>query len=234
MSSINRRAISKKDKDYHGIHQRFEDAYGPTHILHRESPTLAGETVLDCLIATLLTQATNDKNALKAYLNLKRIHPRWETVIGLTEEELAMIILCAGLARGKAKHILELLKRIEIDQGSLTLDPLQNASPEAARAYLVGLPGVGSKTAACVQAFALNQAAFPVDTHVHRILKRWGWVEPRTTPEQAQKLMEECIPKTLQSNFHVYLIHHGRTICRASNPRCSECLMADTCRRIGL
>lgn len=214
------------------LFHRFQEAYGSASILHQTSPTLAGETVLDCLIATLLTQATNDRYALKAFLALKEKYPKWESVMGLSEETLAAIVRPAGLGREKARNILGILKAIH-SNGSLSLEPLHSMASEAVRAYLLSLPGVGPKTAACVQAFSLNQPAFPVDTHVHRILKRWGFISAKTTPQQAQKTMEETIPKAIQSDFHVYLIHHGRTVCQASKPRCEECILKKECPRLG-
>lgn len=219
------------------IKRRFlqlEDAYGSAKALHENSPTLAGETVLDCLIATLLTQATNDNLAMKAFIALKKQYPHWESVAELSSEKLARIIGCAGLGQEKAKHILGLLKTLQQTFGELSLERLRTSSFEETRAFLMNLQGVGPKTAACVQAFALSQPSFPVDTHVHRILKRWNWIGQKTSPQQGQKIMEGCIPNEIQADFHVYLIHHGRTLCKATKPRCEDCKLSQECERYGV
>ena len=95
--------------------------------------------------------------------------------------------------------------------------------------YLTTLPGIGPKTAAVVLAFALERNAFPVDTHVHRVTTRLGWVPPKTTAERAHGLLAALIPPELQVPLHVGLIRLGREICKAGRPRCEDCPVFKLC-----
>src|SRR5581483_6576487 len=88
-------------------------------------------------------------------------------------------------------------------------------------------PGVGPKTAACVLVFAMGRAAFPVDTHVHRIVTRLGWIPPQTTADRAYRLLGPLIPPSARYDLHVALIGHGRTVCDAQRPRCAVCVLRD-------
>ncbi|MBO0815614.1 MAG: endonuclease III, partial [Actinobacteria bacterium] len=99
----------------------------------------------------------------------------------------------------------------------------------AARTYLESLPGVGPKTAACVLTFALGRAAFPVDTHVHRVATRLGWLPPKTAADMAHRLLEQMVPADIRYDLHVAMISHGRTVCRARRPRCDACVLNDLC-----
>ena len=99
---------------------------------------------------------------------------------------------------------------------------------------LISLPGVGPKTAACVLLFSLDRPYFPVDTHVHRVSIRLGLVGERATAVQAQAALQEAVPPELVYDLHMGLIRHGRAVCVARRPLCSECVLADLCPRIGV
>jgi endonuclease-3 len=211
------------------VHSLLAKEYGDVTQLHRDSPTIAGDSVLDSLIATLLTQATNDRNALKAFQELKGKGRTWEEIHGMSGDELAEVIACGGLGRQKARYIQKILDNIRSEHPDYSLEALRETSPETVRAYLTALPGVGAKTAACVQAFALGQTAFPVDTHVARIMKRLGWAPARWTPTKIQNKMESTLDPAIQSDLHVYLINHGRRVCQAIRPRCNGCVLRKYC-----
>lgn len=221
-------------KSYSQVFQRLADYYGPFAKLHRDSPTIAGETVLDSLVATMLTQATTDRTAIRAFKALKQRFPCWERLMESPETEIEREIAVAGLAHQKTKHIRAMLGKVHHAFGAYTLEPLRMMNPIEVQESLLALPGVGPKTAACVRAFALGQAAFPVDTHVHRILQRLGWSHPKMTPTQVQYQMEKDIPLEIQSAFHIYLIHHGRKLCKARNPHCIECPILEDCKKVGV
>ena len=91
------------------------------------------------------------------------------------------------------------------------------------------LPGVGPKTARCVLLFALGFPCIPVDTHVHRVARRLGLIGSRTTAEQAHDVLEGMVAPEQAYLFHVYLIEHGRKVCKAPRPRCSECPLQQDC-----
>lgn len=216
------------------VYHRLAAHYGPSEPLHQDSPTIAGETVLDSLIATMLTQATTDRTAIRAFHRLKESFPGWEQVLSQPEQVIADRIAVAGLANEKAGRIISALREIQRQFGRLSLEELRLMSPEETRSFLLSLPGVGAKTAACVQAFALRQDAFPVDTHVYRILQRLGWVDDKLSPVKVQDLMERNIPREFQSELHVYLIHHGRFCCQARKPGCGQCPLTPVCEKHGI
>ena len=100
--------------------------------------------------------------------------------------------------------------------------------------WLITLPGVGPKTAAVVMSFALKLPAFPVDTHIHRISKRLGYINQNTSAEKAHEIMENIILPEDRFDFHILLITHGRKICKANNPKCSICPLTSYCPSVVL
>ncbi|HEY8648106.1 MAG TPA: hypothetical protein VIM50_01920 [Candidatus Limnocylindria bacterium] len=101
-------------------------------------------------------------------------------------------------------------------------------------ALLVGLPGVGPKTAACVLLFSLDKPYFPVDTHVHRVAIRLGLVPPRASAVQAQQLLQAALAPAEMYEAHMNLIRHGRHVCVALRPMCSQCPLNDLCPKVGV
>ena len=93
----------------------------------------------------------------------------------------------------------------------------------------MSLPGVGPKTAAVVLSFSLDRDAMPVDTHVHRVTRRLGWIPPNASAEKADRLLHELIPEGMRTELHVALIRLGRDICKAPIPRCRQCPLKDIC-----
>ena len=180
------------------------------------------------LVRTILSQNTTDKNSLAAYAKLKGRFPTWEELIQVEEEEIARVIRSGGLANIKAKKIKEALTEIKKKQGKIDLEFLANYSLEKAEEFLISLDGVGPKTAACVLIFSFNFPIMPVDTHVHRVSNRLGLVTTNSR-EKTHELMKEIVPPKEMYNFHLDIIEHGRKICKASNPLCSECFLTDLC-----
>lgn len=88
---------------------------------------------------------------------------------------------------------------------------------------------MGVKTAACVLAFSMGRAAFPVDTHVRRVITRLGWIPAGTTAEKAYRLIAPQVPAGIWYDLHLALIRHGRTVCLARRPRCEPCVLLDLC-----
>ena len=103
----------------------------------------------------------------------------------------------------------------------------------AVESYLRGLPGVGPKTAACVLVLAMGRAAFPVDTHVHRIARRLGWVPANSTADHAHQVLGPLVPPEIRYDLHLAMITHGRTVCRAARPSCDACVLRDLCAYAG-
>lgn len=185
---------------------------------------------LEELILTVLSQNTSDVNRDRAYAAMRRRYPTWDQLAEADPEELADTIRPGGLANTKAPRILAILHEIrEREGGSLDLSWMRRAHSKRVRDYLLSLPGVGPKTAACVLAFSLGRPALPVDTHVFRVARRLGFLDDRADAARAHVVMEEVVPARLRIGMHVGMIRLGRTICRAGRPACEVCPLQDLC-----
>ena len=185
--------------------------------------------IIDEIIATVLSQHTSDINSERAFAQLKDKFPTWEQVADTGPDEVAGAIRCGGIADQKARRIQQILTAVEEREGRLDLSRLNDLDDASAETYLLSLPGVGPKTAACVLVFSMGRAAFPVDTHVHRVAIRLGWVPPNTTADKTHQILAPRVPPAIRYDLHVALIAHGRTVCRAQRPRCEVCVVRDLC-----
>lgn len=192
-------------------------------------PKREREDPIDVLIRTILSQNTSDANSHRAFANLKNRFPSWEALLKAPLEEIESAIRCGGISNIKAKRIKEILKRIKEERGSLTLSFLKDLTIDEARNYLLSLPGVGDKTASCVILFSFAKPAFPVDTHIHRIINRLGILGNDLSPQEISQLIESNLPEGLFLSLHLNLIRLGREICRPRNPKCQICPLKEFC-----
>ncbi len=204
------------------IDQALTRAYGRNELELDDDP-------LDTLIETILSQNTTDKNSGWAFRKLKEAYPKWNLMLGEDPKKVAAIIRSGGLAGIKAARILDALGFIKGERGALDLDFLRGMKPDEAEAWLGQMKGVGPKTRSIVLLFALGMPAFPVDTHIHRVTRRLGLIGTRTTREQAQTELAKLVPRDEFYNFHIVIIEHGRTVCRARKPRCEICIVSRLC-----
>jgi len=204
------------------ITRRLEKTYG------RPQQETAGDP-LDTLILTLLSQNTNDRNRDRAYQALKAGFPKWEDVLRAGRRSLVRAIRPGGLAEQKAGRIKEILRWVKAHFGRLSLSALRTTDSETIKETFGSLNGVGPKTVHCLLLFGLGRDAFPVDTHVLRVGKRLGFIPSRMSAEKAHLWMPPLIPKGMSHSLHVNLIHLGRSFCRATNPRCTECFLKKDC-----
>jgi len=184
---------------------------------------------LDMLIATILSQNTNDKNSHRAYTELRRRYPTWELVAAATGAALRSTIRTGGMANQKSIRIKETLAAVRERYGRYDLGPLRRKPNDRVMKELTDLKGVGAKTAACVLLFSLGRDVFPVDTHVHRLCTRLGLAPGSPDPERTFAWMKDLIPPGKGHSLHTNLIRFGRTVCRSSNPRCGGCVLFAEC-----
>lgn len=201
---------------------RLRDVYGdlPWH------PHGDGVTEL---VLTILSQHTADTNSGRAFANLLAVFPDWDAVRRAEPEAIAEATRAAGLSTSKAPRIKQVLQRIRDERGDYDVSFLADLPLDEARAWLVSLPGVGPKTAACVLMFALGRPALPVDTHVFRVSRRLGLLPAKASAEAAHQILEAMVPPELMYEFHVGLIKHGRHCCRALAPACATCVLSAIC-----
>ena len=169
------------------------------------------EPILE-LVYTILSQHTSDLNSERAFLNLLREFENDPYQIAKADvDSISKIIRSAGLFRKKAAVIKDVLNQIHSKLNSFDLN------------------GVGPKTAAIVLCFCFGMPAMPVDTHVHRVSKRLGFIESNVTAEDAHEILESKVDPDIIFPFHMYLIKHGRDTCKALKPRCVECNLSQIC-----
>ena len=214
---------------------RKAPALSPAEIVRRLSP-LYGEPVwrphgdpMTELVLTILSQNTSDSNSGRAFMRLRHRFPTWEALLDAPVAEIEQAIAVGGLARIKAPRIKAALEAVHEKRGSFDLEFLRDLPLDEAKAWLRELKGVGPKTAACVLMFALGRPALPVDTHVHRVAQRLGFVPAKATAEQAHDILEGMLAADEIYAFHISLIKHGRRLCRAQRPLCAECPLLDGC-----
>jgi len=198
------------------IRDRLREVYGiPAAPPHGQG--------LDELILTVLSQSTNDRNRDVAYLRLRRRFPAWEAVRDAPNEEVEEAIRPGGISKVKSRRIQEILRALP--EGGWESDHPHLRD----RDFLLSLPGVGRKTAACVLLFAYGQREIPVDTHVSRVGARLGLFEERAKFEAMHDEMLAITPRGQELEFHVNLLRHGRRTCHARRPACGECALLRMC-----
>jgi endonuclease-3 len=181
------------------------------------------------LVQTILSQNTSDRNSGRAFEQLLAAFGSWEDVANASVSEISHSIKAGGLGVVKAKYIKQSLEEIRARQGGFKLDFLRKLPVDEARDWLRQLPGVGMKTASVVLLFSLGMPVLPVDTHVFRVAKRLGLIDSKVSVEKAHRLLEGLVPPKDAYQFHVLLIEHGRKVCKAQRPRCSECVLGRLC-----
>jgi endonuclease III len=178
------------------------------------------------LILTVLSQSTNDRNRDVAYGRLRDRFPSWEAVRAAPVEEVEEAIRPGGISKVKSARIQAILRAIG---DPLDLTWLADVPVDEARAYLMALPGVGRKTAACVLLFAFGAHDVPVDTHVARVGQRLRLLRPGAPFKELHDQMLALTPPGAELELHLNLLRHGRRTCHAQRPACPECALRRMC-----
>jgi endonuclease-3 len=182
------------------------------------------------LVFTILSQHTSDTNSGRAFTNLMKTFGSLESVAKAPVEDIHSAISGGGLAKIKAPRIKNVLNMIlTLNQNSLDLTFLQEMPLEEAKSWLKQLPGIGPKSAGIVLSFSLGMPAMAVDTHIHRVSKRLGLIGPNISADKAHDILESVVNSEEVYPFHFAIITHGRQVCRAQSPLCSDCVLDDIC-----
>ena len=177
------------------------------------------------LVKTILSQNTSDVNRDAAYKRLRDRFRTWEAVRDAPLSEVEKAIRPGGLSATKAPWIQAALRA---SGDPIDLSWLRDAPRGEALDFLLGLPGVGRKTAACVLLFSFDRPEVPVDTHVYRVGSRLGLIPERASFEQAHDEMLRIVDPGDAYELHINLIRHGRAVCRP-RPRCDQCGLRRMC-----
>ena len=184
----------------------------PTTELEYRSP-------FELLVAVVLSAQATDRSVNLATRKLFAMADTPEKMLALGEDGLAEYIKSIGLFHSKARHLIQTCRLlIERHGGAVPAD----------RASLEALPGVGRKTANVVLNTAFGHATLAVDTHIFRVANRTG-LAPGKTPLEVERKLLRCVPGEFLHDAHHWLILHGRYVCRARQPLCGQCLIADLC-----
>lgn len=176
-------------------------------------------TPFELLVAVIMSAQCTDERVNKI---TARIFPKYNAPAkmgALTQEQLEEEIRDCGLFRSKAKNLLATCKMLVEEYNSVIPDTIEE---------LMKLPGAGKKTANVVASIVYNVPAIAVDTHVFRVSHRLGLAKG-DDPLAVEKELQKAIPKAKWSAAHHWLIWHGRKVCKARKPLCSECVLVELC-----
>ena len=171
------------------------------------------------LVAVALSAQATDVSVNKATGPLFQRANTPEKMVALGVEGLKSYIKTIGLFNTKAENVIKLSRMLIDNHNSIV--------PED-RAALEALPGVGRKTANVVLNEAFGHPTIAVDTHIFRVGNRTG-MAPGKTPDAVEKELLRRVPKRFQKGAHHWLILHGRYVCKARKPECSNCAISDYC-----
>jgi endonuclease-3 len=183
------------------------------------------EDPFQVLIATLLSAQTKDAVTHAASTRLFAVANTPAAMVKLNEARIEKLIYPVSFYRNKAVHVRACCRKLLDEYGGVVPDTMEG---------LLTLPGVGRKTANLV--LILSHASrdnICVDTHVHRIANRLGWVRTRT-PEDTEHALYRVVPRRYWAEVNLRLVTWGQNVCRPVYPRCAACVIAGVCPKIGV
>ena len=210
------------------------EIHAAVRILRREAPkwqtpvvTLiaeASDSPFKVLISCILSLRTQDSTTAQASRRLFLLADSPGTMVRLTAKKIEKAIYPVGFYRTKAKTILEICRNLNEKYRGRVPDEIDE---------LITFKGVGRKTANLVVTLGYNKPGICVDTHVHRISNRWGYIKT-ATPEKTEVALRQKLPKQYWIEYNDLLVSFGQQLCRPISPLCSQCPVAKYCSQIGV
>jgi endonuclease-3 len=210
------------------------DIHTAIRILRREVPkwetpivTLMAETYQSpfrVLISCILSLRTQDATTAKASHRLFAVADSPPAMLKLSAKKIEKLIYPVGFYKTKAKNILDICRTIIDEYHGRVPDEIDD---------LLTLKGVGRKTANLVVTLGYHKPGICVDTHVHRISNRWGYVKTKT-PEKTEFALRAKLPSQYWIEYNDLLVSFGQHLCRPISPLCSQCPIEKYCRQIGV
>ncbi len=176
------------------------------------------------LISTILSLRTQDSTTAKASNRLFRLADKPEDMLKLGAKGIEQAIYPVGFHRTKAKTILLICHELIEKYGSKVPDDIDE---------LLELKGVGRKTANLVVTMGYGKPGICVDTHVHRISNRWGYIRTKN-PFETEMALRDKLPQEYWAEYNSLLVAFGQHLCRPVSPRCSQCVIEQYCDKIGV
>ncbi len=176
------------------------------------------------LISCLLSLRAKDETTERISKELYKIVETPQEMLDISTPELEKIIFSTGHYKKKAQVLKSVSKEL--------IEKFNSKVPNT-REDLLSIKGVGPKTTNIVLSFAFNKPVIAVDTHVHRIPNRMGWLETKT-PEQTEIKLYEIIPKEYWADLNAVLVQFGRNICQPVSPWCSKCPVQRYCKKVNV
>jgi len=205
----------RRGADTGEVVRRLKRLYGPAVKVWNKDP-------FTVLVGTILSQRTRDENTAQASMALFSKYPDARAVAWADVGTVERLIRPSGFYRVKARIITEVARQV--------IERFHGRVPDDIDG-LLSLPGVGRKTANCVLVYGFHKPALPVDTHVHRISNRLGWVSTRT-PEETELELVKVLPRRYWLDINELLVTHGQRLCRPLGPRCTECPVNNICPKL--
>ena len=210
------------------------EIHAAVRILRREAPkwqtpvvtliAAASDSPFKVLISCILSLRTQDSTTAQASRRLFALADSPETIVRLRAKKIEQVIFPVGFYRTKAKTILEICRNLNENYRGRVPDEIDE---------LLNFKGVGRKTANLVVTLGYNKPGICVDTHVHRISNRWGYVKT-ATPEKTEVALRQKLPKQYWIEYNDLLVSFGQQLCRPISPLCSQCPVAKYCSQIGV
>ncbi|GAP44233.1 DNA-(apurinic/apyrimidinic site) lyase [Lentimicrobium saccharophilum] len=182
--------------------------------LHYDNP-------YELIVAVILSAQCTDKRVNMITPPFFRRYPDAEALAAAEVEDIFELIRSCSYPNNKAKHLSGMARMLVNDFGGVVPDDVET---------LQRLPGVGRKTANVIASVAFNMPAMAVDTHVHRVSARIGLTYRAKNPLETERQLVKYIPESKLAIAHHWLILHGRYVCIARKPKCSECGLREWCR----
>lgn len=207
--------------DFQEVNSILNEAYKKNNAPSVTLISALKKTPYHILISTLISLRTKDQVTLEASMRLFEKADSIEELAKLSENEIAQLIYPCGFYKTKAARMIEICKILLTTNCGNIPDEIDE---------LVKLPGVGRKTANLVVILGFNKPGICVDTHVHRISNRIGWVKTKT-PEETEFALRKLLPAEYWRTINDYFVSYGQTICTPISPHCSVCKLNTVCHK---
>jgi endonuclease-3 len=197
----------------------MKEHYGDNDARHH-GPRDAFKTLIECV----LSHRTRDINSRRAARNLFEVVKGPEDILAMDKDALKERIRCSGFYNQKVRSIVAISRSL--------IEDFRGEVPDE-RAALMGLPGVGPKTADIVLSHAFQKPAIAVDVHVSRVARRLGLTQSDAGPEQVKETLERLVPPAAYRFVDNTFVIHGKEHCRKSNHKCWKCFLSELCTHLG-